>query len=282
MTVFKISSRSLKQLCFHAWEDFPENLHYKVDINTPALESLDYSNQIWQCIDVNFQNITSLVRAKIDVEAFPGDEPPESGLCNSVVELVQALYGVKVLTLSQATMKALSYATTRLSTRRFERLTKLVVRAGCCEWTCLQDLLEAAVNLEFLDFTKAVNLDASDIFKNWHNEHNVESCWRNPRQVPRCLTTSLKQISFEGLDGFEDELAMIGYILEHGSVLNRMHLSSKVCDLSIKFQLTQKILLFPRRSPTCQIAFRSKPPQSLFSMTYPMGGNMSKDHIWWL
>lgn len=266
VTVFVISSPSLKQLCFRAHDDFPENLHYKVAINTPALESLDYSNDIWQRIDVNFQNITSLVRAKIDVEAFPGDDPPQSGFCNSVVELVQALHGVKILTLSQETMKALSYATTRLSTRRFQRLTKLVVRAGCCEWTCLQDLLEAAVNLEFLDFTKAVNLDASDSSKNWHNEHTLESCWRNPKQVPRCLMTSLKQISFEELDGFEDELAMIGYILEHGSVLNRMRLSSKVCKLRTKFQLTQKILKFPRRSPTCRIAFRGKlPPQSIFS-----------------
>nr|XP_027089462.1 probable FBD-associated F-box protein At1g32375 isoform X2 [Coffea arabica] len=261
VTVFVISSPSLKQLRFRGNDDFPENLHYKVAINTPALESLDYSNHIWQHIDVNFQNITSLVRAKIDVEAFPGDDPPQSGFCNSLVELVQALHGVKILTLSQETMKALSYATTRLSTRRFEGLTKLVVRAGCCEWTCLQDLVEVAVNLEVLDFTK-----------NWHREHTTESCWRDPIEVPRCLITSLKQISFEELEGFEDELAMIGYILKHGSVLNRMHLSSKVGGLSTKFQLTQKVLLFPRRSPTCQIAFCGKLDHGPFSASHsPMG-----------
>ncbi|XP_027184458.1 probable FBD-associated F-box protein At1g32375 isoform X2 [Coffea eugenioides] len=272
VTVFVISSPSLKQLRFRGNDDFPENLHYKVAINTPALESLDYSNHIWQHIDVNFQNITSLVRAKIDVEAFPGDDPPQSGFCNSLVELVQALHGVKILTLSQETMKALSYATTRLSTRRFEGLTKLVVRAGCCEWTCLQDLVEVAVNLEVLDFTKAINLDAFDMHKNWHREHTTESCWRDPIEVPRCLITSLKQISFEELEGFEDELAMIGYILKHGSVLNRMHLSSKVGGLSTKFQLTQKVLLFPRRSPTCQIAFCGKLDHGPFSASHsPMG-----------
>ena len=41
----------------------------------------------------------------------------------------------------------------------------MVVGAGCCEWTCLQDLVEAAVNLEVLDFTKVGNLDAFDMLK---------------------------------------------------------------------------------------------------------------------
>lgn len=84
---------------------------------------------------------------------------------------------------------------------------------------------------------------------------NLESCRRNTEEIPRCLRTSLEQFKFGKLEGVEDELTVIGYILKHGGVLKRMELWSAVSDVNTKFQLTQKILLFPRRSPTCQIAF---------------------------
>lgn len=246
VTLFTISSSSLKQRHYRAVLYYPEDHHYKIEINAPALQFLSFSNYTWPGNDITLGSISSLVRADINCCVYSDGHPAASDFYSSVVKLVEALHHVKFLTLSQQTNRALSHGTSCLSSMRFERLTKLTVRALRGARTCLQDLFEAAVNLEALNFTK----------EDWDDGYVFESCWSNPEIVPRCLRKSLKKVSFGGLEGFEDELAMICYILKHGRVLKQLLLSHALDDINTKFQLLQKISLFPRRSCTCQIAFR--------------------------
>ena len=78
----------------------------------------------------------------------------------------------------------------------------------------------------------------------------------NPDGVPRCLLTSLKEIVVQELEDRKGELAMISYFLKHGRALEVVDLYSEVhLDIQKKFQLLQKISVFPRKSDTCEVVF---------------------------
>nr|XP_027114075.1 F-box/FBD/LRR-repeat protein At4g26340-like [Coffea arabica] len=218
--VIKISSPTLKTLRLDFYADccLDDDWFRKLEINAPALEYLYLKDRTTESFSI--EGLKALCEAEIDVYMC---DPPESDYCNSVVKLFLALQHVKLLTLSRDTM-------------RFDRLTTLVVEAHWCKRSCLPALLESSVNLEVLEVLTAG--------------------WRNPDRVPRCLLTSLKEIAVQGLEGGKGELAMISYFLKHGRVLEVVDLYSKVdLDIEKKFQLLQKISVFPRKSDTCEVEF---------------------------
>lgn len=242
--LIKFSSPTLKtlKLEFGAGRGLDDNRHHKLEINAPALERLHLMDRVTEQFTV--QSGKALSKAEVDIVL---NDPPEIDYCNSVVELFLVLQHVVLLTLSRCTMEVLSRATAHFSPK-FDRLTTLVVEAGCCKWNFLPVLLERSVNLEVLNISK------SSCHEFVLGPHRV--CWRNPDRVPRCLLTSLAKISVKGLSGLEDELAMISYFLKHGRVLQRVELHSRIYpEVKERFQLLQKISLLPRKSDTCEVAF---------------------------
>nr|XP_027107100.1 F-box/FBD/LRR-repeat protein At4g26340-like isoform X2 [Coffea arabica] len=216
----KISSPTLKTLRLDFYADccLDEDWFRKLEINAPALEYLYLKDRTTESFSI--EGLKALCEAEIDVYMC---DPPESDYCNSVVKLFLALQHVKLLTLSRDTM-------------RFDRLTTLVVEAHWCKRSCLPALLESSVNLQVLEVLTAG--------------------WMNPDGVPRCLLTSLKEIVVQELEDRKGELAMISYFLKHGRALEVVDLYSEVhLDIQKKFQLLQKISVFPRKSDTCEVVF---------------------------
>ncbi|CAA0815956.1 F-box/FBD/LRR-repeat protein [Striga hermonthica] len=130
---------------------------------------------------------------------------------------------------------------------KFNNLTKLELQVGV-EWHLLVKFLEVADNLEVL---------IADV-----EIHN--SCME-PKQVPKCLQSSLKTITIKQ-QGFEEhELDLVRYLLRNSQVLQRMEIlprkdrstSTSENGFEAAFKALQRISLFERGSKACQLAFFS-------------------------
>ncbi|KAG9152822.1 hypothetical protein Leryth_017648, partial [Lithospermum erythrorhizon] len=46
--------------------------------------------------------------------------------------------------------------------------------------------------------------------------------WKDPEIVPECLSSSFLRLSFYGFVGYQNELAMVEYLLKNSRVMRRM------------------------------------------------------------
>ncbi|CAI9106414.1 OLC1v1005563C1 [Oldenlandia corymbosa var. corymbosa] len=99
-------------------------------------------------------------------------------------------------------------------------LERLVLRYANSKKVCLQQL--AYPNEVVFDLISPGN-DVEDIL-NITNEKYDSDDWVDPIDVPRCMSSSLTKVSFTGFEGFEGEMAMLKFILNHGLVLKRVDL----------------------------------------------------------
>ncbi|CAI9102510.1 OLC1v1000792C1 [Oldenlandia corymbosa var. corymbosa] len=236
ITVFKISSPSLTCLKMDCWSDEFQ----QVEIDAPALQSLDFQSFGWKELSVRWPTSVNEVKLCNDYDDETDLNIDQS---NSIVKLIEAMSSVSFLKLGELIVKDLSRATTQLSAT-FERLTQLAIGCVCCHRNSLNVLLECSVQLKVLEISKR------SCFRKTHM-----GCWRDPEQVPKWLLHSLQAFSFTGLEGIPDEMAMIMYILKHGAVMKKIELvCSARCQLEVKFKMTQEILMFPRSS-ICPIKF---------------------------
>ncbi|KAG8367892.1 hypothetical protein BUALT_Bualt16G0120000 [Buddleja alternifolia] len=218
---------------------------YKLQINTPSLRYLNVRDVISQHISTRTFN--SLVQADICLyNDLVNDDVLYS---SSVLELVENVCQVKCLTLSIRYRKFLD-SSFAAATSKFINLTKLELDA---DWLFMLNFLENADNLQVLIIREVLdNLDRDTL-----------KCWREPQQVPTCLSSHLKQVTFNAFGYSEDEFKLVSYILKNGEVLKMM----KIYDRGYipylkrnefqkkKFNAPQRISAFERRSQTCEVKF---------------------------
>ncbi|XP_075672123.1 FBD-associated F-box protein At3g52670-like [Castanea sativa] len=143
----------------------------------------------------------------------------------------------------------LCYAT-ELDLPMFHNLAFLYFKAGACLWHVLPHLLHRAPNLAVLVFEKeydeSYDCDEEDtsIIKRMFNE-----------DVPICISSHLKTFHFKGFKGLTYELEFVGLILKTARFLKTMTVSSADIDSMEQFRVLKELLMLPRESRTCQIAF---------------------------
>ncbi|CAI9102153.1 OLC1v1000375C1 [Oldenlandia corymbosa var. corymbosa] len=161
--------------------------------------------------------------------------------CNIIVKMVEVVNHVNCLKLAGVFMEALSNATRNLSVK-FERLTELdIITTEYCQWKSLSVMLDCSINLKVLKVEWA---------ENSRNER-----WVDPKHIPKCLSSSLEEISISGFTGLTNEMEMIRFVLKHGEVIRRIKLEPSDECVENKFQMLRKISTFPRSSRTCVVQF---------------------------
>ncbi|CAI9110406.1 OLC1v1010417C1 [Oldenlandia corymbosa var. corymbosa] len=231
----RVSSPSLRFLEIRLKSQVP--LVKKMEIDAPSLESLKYEDRFGKLCVIERPNFVN--RGELSISSCTHSVE----LCNSIVEMIQALNNIVSLKLYGSIVKALSLATIPLSTR-FERLTELDVHRECGDWSSLNVMLGCSPNLRALKITKSKCTQCT---------HG--GCWSDPKEVPMCLFYSLKEISFSNFQGFKHEVAMIRYVFKHGVVLRRIHLRTGADDPKEELQILNKVTVLPRRSFACEIHF---------------------------
>ena len=73
--------------------------------------------------------------------------------------------------------------------------------------------------------------------------------------VPVCISSHLKTFHFIGFKGLTYELEFVGHILKTARFLKTMTVSSADIDSEEQFRVLKELLMLPRESRTCQIAF---------------------------
>ena len=73
--------------------------------------------------------------------------------------------------------------------------------------------------------------------------------------VPICISSHLQTFHFKGFKGFRYELEFVRHILKTARFLNTMILSSARMNSEEKVRVLKELLVFPRESRTCQIAY---------------------------
>ncbi|CAI9110404.1 OLC1v1010415C1 [Oldenlandia corymbosa var. corymbosa] len=213
------------------------------NIDAPALEALhlQVDSGEFMISKVLVKSLAPVDKVKLAVIFSSGCDTEG---CNTMLKLIQDLNGMKFLTLDWIVLRALRSATIPLS-QKFDRLTKLEVPRFCHEWRLLNVMLQYSPKLQILNIGKYSCFEKC----------TSGECWRDPKDVPECLSNSLKEVSFTRFDGFEDEVAMLSYIFKHGVVMRRMRIRSRAGDSEQKFQMLQKMSTVPRCSPACELQF---------------------------
>ncbi|GMY31876.1 FBD-associated F-box protein At3g52670-like isoform X1 [Fagus crenata] len=223
-----------------------------LEINTPALESLNFIGYLDE--DVLVENLSNLVEAVLHID---------DGLIvlgNCIMNFIMALSNVKSLTLGSFTTECLC-CTSNFDPPIFHNLAFLDFCVGPGEWqqaslafgkwNVLPLFLQRAPNLEVLVFDMEK--------RNCSNVSNAESSastleWLFEK-VPNCLSLHLTAFHVKGYKGSKDELELVKYILEWARVLKTMTVSFCCLNLEKKFRALQEILMLPKQSTTCKIAF---------------------------
>ena len=73
--------------------------------------------------------------------------------------------------------------------------------------------------------------------------------------VPVCISLHLQKFNFKEFEESTHELEFVGHILKTARFLKTMTLSSVDIDSEEKFHVLKELLMLPRESRTCQIAF---------------------------
>ncbi|CAI9102149.1 OLC1v1000371C1 [Oldenlandia corymbosa var. corymbosa] len=196
-----------------------------LEIDAPALESLELSHL--KLKEISVKKPTCLNVAKLGFHGYPNGEELFTKWCNWMVKLVEVVNHIN---------------------------PSGNQRCGYFHWTSVSVMLDSSINLKVLKFEKL----------QWGGTVPQEG-WVNPKNIPKCLSSSLEELSFVGFSGHhEDEMTVIRYVLEHGDVMRRIELeSADKCIESChecpeqKIILLGKILMFPRSSRTCAVQFDS-------------------------
>ncbi|KAM1343682.1 hypothetical protein PS2_007779 [Malus domestica] len=107
-------------------------------------------------------------------------------------------------------------------------------------------------HLEYLDFTTNKRCKADHPLEDSARE------WVPPEFVPVCLSSYLKTISIQGIEGRPDEMEVTKYLLKHGEVLDKVTFYTSAVRADHKMKLCQDISMFSKGSMTCQIDFLEK------------------------
>nr|POE53727.1 f-box protein [Quercus suber] len=214
----------------------------KLELNAPALEYLCFSGYVIE--HTLLGNLSNLVEANIEVVY---DEIKDYG--NMIMDFIKQLSNVKSLQLDSVLNQFLCKAT-KFDLPMFHNLAFLNFHVGACLWHVLPHLLHLAPNLAVLVFEKeytgfyVCDEEDTSIIERMFNE-----------DVPICISSHLKTFHFIGFEGSIYELKFVGHILKTARFLKTMTVSSANIHSEEKFRVVKELLMLPRESRTCQIAF---------------------------
>ncbi|CAI9110687.1 OLC1v1010754C1 [Oldenlandia corymbosa var. corymbosa] len=254
---WSISSPSLKRLEIYLRDDgdaagFISALglqkRYKLEIDAPTLEKLVLTDRVSAEISIHGGSIKE---ADLDIRWF--GHLLDRNYHNSIVQLIQGLNHVKILTLSERTVEVLGGATccklsrTSLWSTSFEGLTKLVVKLDySISWDCLIDLINCCPALETLEI---IHLPCDFPYgddrihgRRWRDQIFIRILREGKvfDTLPRCSLSSLTRVVYKGRTGLKDETPMLLYILNPAIVTKSVEvdLRSDSSDDSPNFELT--------------------------------------------
>ncbi|XP_073120157.1 F-box/FBD/LRR-repeat protein At4g26340-like [Henckelia pumila] len=249
--IFCISSSTLKSLVLRfSVTHYGLDHDHKLMLDIPAVQYLWIDGTI-SCF-ISVEKLSSLVVAHVRLsggfhssqDIDPEDEQynPEVEEVNisrwrEIFQLVEKLSNAKSLTFRIRASMKLWNPTFSFATVRFHNLTKLKLEA---DWHILTEFLKSAHKLESLTVKKV---------------EGQLKCWREPKDLPVCLLSSLKYVCICGFAGGEHELNMVRYILRHAKILKTIKIDSASPDNDYKLNMLQRISYFPRGSKNCGLTF---------------------------
>ncbi|XP_073119360.1 F-box/FBD/LRR-repeat protein At5g56420-like isoform X2 [Henckelia pumila] len=120
-----------------------------------------------------------------------------------------------------------------------------VEEVNISRWRDIFQLVEKLSNAKSLTFRICASMKVEGKLK----------CWREPKDLPECLLSSLKYVCICGFAGGEHELNMVRYILRHAKILKTIKIDSASPDNDSKLNMLQRISYFPRGSKNCRLTF---------------------------
>lgn len=75
--------------------------------------------------------------------------------------------------------------------------------------------------------------------------------WFDLENVPSCLSTHVRRIQIENIDGEYNELEAIRYLVKHSEVLESFCV--KICNSKKAKRIRKLVLAFPKCSASCEI-----------------------------
>ncbi|CAI9113196.1 OLC1v1013761C1 [Oldenlandia corymbosa var. corymbosa] len=233
LTVCDITSSSLRFL--QITDGFLCDDTDQLKICAPALEHLLFKHH--GICEISMEGLHSLMTVELDLNCVDCDD---IDLCDLLVDqVIQAVNRAMVMKFYHSTMETLNGSLAELSVP-FDRLTELYIEYDFCDWGRLEDLLHWFMKLRVLHIEKF---------------EDISRChWTDPTRVPDCLKLNLQHVSFIGFEGSNRvEYELIRYILEHGSVLERIQLRGDPSESEKRLLMHQKISMFRKASQSCQI-----------------------------
>ncbi|KAK8651797.1 hypothetical protein V6N13_141379 [Hibiscus sabdariffa] len=243
MSELNIYSFSLKRLALNFVEMLTDSLidfNYTIVINAPNLVYLKYDGPIAESYCLSTMN--SLEKADVVVHQLD-DEPSydvnrESGATATISNLLCGICNVKSLSLTIVQPETLIRMPLE-PVLQFHKLVelKLEILNEYRHWqgTWVIQLLCCAPNLETLHLGLPVP------------HRGFESL---PEEVPPCLIFHLKEIKIKYFEGNEHMFEMIGYFLNHASVLEALMIGTEKDE---ELSIVRKLLRLPRNSKQCRV-----------------------------
>lgn len=233
LQTFMVSSPSLKRLrisfalCTLG--------HYRVVIDAPKLEYINILDVM--STDYSLTKPLSLVEAHIKARTDSNTE--------SIGQIVGILPPVKVLTLTDSTLMALSYVH-NLHIPTFVNLVKFVVGIDCLwGWNLLPTLLHNMPNLEHITFS-----DGLVPFPRSQYAFNMN--WVPPEDVPDSLRSKITEITICNREPvIQEEFGLIRYLLQHSGNLRICRINAHRNDSKSR----ERLLSFPRGSKQSRVEF---------------------------
>ncbi|XVF45511.1 hypothetical protein PTKIN_Ptkin02bG0212500 [Pterospermum kingtungense] len=130
----------------------------------------------------------------------------------------------------------------------FHNLVRLDIECSCQNWHILLALLECADNLRILVFCSLPS----------RSEHGCDQALEE--SVPKCVSMSLKILTFKGVYNHECEVKLLRYVLGNAKFLERLEIGIFSC-LKKQGRLMRDLLKYPRASMACDISFFFEPYQ---------------------
>ncbi|XP_074369447.1 F-box/LRR-repeat protein At4g14096-like [Apium graveolens] len=180
-----------------------------------------------------------LTTASVDV-ALRLERSMESRAYSDIMfGLLNKIYHVKYLTLSENTLRVLTHASVYCFPT-FHNLTvlELLFDTPSC-WTLLRHILARSPNLQSLVFPNGlVGMSSS----------GSSFSWSPSELVPECLFSHLKIIEIREILGNNEELLLLKYLLEYGRSLRRISI-----DVPKYAKIRKELVKLRRGSKTCKL-----------------------------
>lgn len=243
-----ISSSSLKNLIIHNAgvlddmedEHSGDGLHNcELMVACPNLVSFSLLGP--SAPDYFFEDLNSLHHVYIHLESK--SEIPDYEECTyEICKILEGICITEVLKLSLGSLEFLdAFATSEFFSISFDNLKSLTILVGMDE-RHLQSLITL--------LNRSPNLEALTIYFEWCDDDD----WEIPEKDIPCLTYNLKTVELFEVEGNDNELELMRFLLKNGQVLQKMKINW-VTGHNDPGEIIPKLKKFPRSSTAVVLTF---------------------------